>query len=202
MICDREKETKAIVSLLSNDNNIALISPRRVGKTDLMKHCLSRTNIEGKFYTFIIDIYATRSLANFTAYFGKQILEELKPLGRKAWSAFVTAISSIKACISYDAAGMPSWTVGIGGTANPNTTLDEIFKYLNGASKPGIVVIDEFQQIQKYLEGNVEALLRTYVQSCSNIHFVFSGSQRHIMGTTFTSPAHPFYQSSASSIYR
>ena len=31
--CDREKETAKIVSLLTNENNIALISPRRLGKT-------------------------------------------------------------------------------------------------------------------------------------------------------------------------
>ena len=30
--CDREKETAKIVSLLTNENNIALISPRRLGK--------------------------------------------------------------------------------------------------------------------------------------------------------------------------
>lgn len=38
--CDREKETAKIVSLLTNENNIALISPRRLGKTDLLRHCL------------------------------------------------------------------------------------------------------------------------------------------------------------------
>jgi hypothetical protein len=36
---------------------------------------------------------------------------------------------------------------------------------------------------------------RTYVQYCSNACFVFSGSQRHLMGAIFTSPARPFYQS-------
>ena len=37
--CDREKETAKIVSLLTNENNIALISPRRLGKTDWLRHC-------------------------------------------------------------------------------------------------------------------------------------------------------------------
>ena len=37
--CDREKETEKIVSLLTNENNVALISPRRIGKTDLLHHC-------------------------------------------------------------------------------------------------------------------------------------------------------------------
>ena len=40
--CDREKETAKIVSLLTNENNIALISPRRLGKTDLLRHCFGQ----------------------------------------------------------------------------------------------------------------------------------------------------------------
>ena len=35
--CDRVRETEQLVELTTNGNNIALISPRRVGKTDLIK---------------------------------------------------------------------------------------------------------------------------------------------------------------------
>ena len=37
--CDRVKETEDLVKLLTNENNMALISPRRIGKTDLVHHC-------------------------------------------------------------------------------------------------------------------------------------------------------------------
>ena len=40
--CDREKETEDIVRLLTNGNNVALISPRRYGKTDLLRHCFAQ----------------------------------------------------------------------------------------------------------------------------------------------------------------
>ena len=36
--CDREKETADVITMLLNGNNIALISPRRYGKTDLIRH--------------------------------------------------------------------------------------------------------------------------------------------------------------------
>ena len=58
--CDREKETAKIVSLLTNENNIALISPRRLGKTDLLRHCFGQPEIKEHYHTFIIDIYAAR----------------------------------------------------------------------------------------------------------------------------------------------
>ena len=71
--CDREKETAKIVSLLTNENNIALISPRRIGKTDLLRHCFQQPEIKEKYHTFIIDIYATSSVRDFVNVFGKAI---------------------------------------------------------------------------------------------------------------------------------
>ena len=68
---------------------------------------------------------------------------------------------------------------------------------MNEADKPCIVAIDEFQQIAGYPEKNVEALLRTYIQRCTNARFIFAGSQRHVMGNMFLSASRPFYQSVA-----
>ena len=77
--CDREKETAKIVSLLTNENNIALISPRRLGKTDLLRHCFGQPEIKEHYHTFIIDIYATSSVRDFVNVFGKAVLDELRP---------------------------------------------------------------------------------------------------------------------------
>ena len=194
--CDRQRETETITRLLTNENNIALISPRRIGKTDLLHHCFTQPEIKEQYHTFIIDIYPTNSMRDFINVFGKAVLDELKSKGRKAWSLFVQAVSSLRSEITYDALGQPSWGMSVGDIANPTITLDEIFNYLNHADKPCLVAIDEFQQITRYPDAdNVEASLRTYIQRCNNAHFVFSGSQRHLMGAMFTSPSRPFYQS-------
>ncbi len=194
--CDRQRETEAITRILTNGNNIALISPRRIGKTNLLHHCFTQPEIQKEYHTFIIDIYPTNSMCEFINVFGKAVLDELKSKGRKAWTNFIQAVSSLRSEITYDAAGQPSWSVSIGSITNPVTTLDEIFDYLNHAEKPCLVAIDEFQQITRYADStNVEAMLRTYIQRCGNANFVFSGSQRHLMGAMFTSPARPFYQS-------
>ncbi len=193
--CDRVKETRDVVELLTNGNNIALISPRRYGKTDLIRHCFAQKEVSDNYLTFIIDVYPTRSLAEMADKMGKTILEQLKPKGEKAWAKFIGALTSLKAGISYDAAGVPSWTVEIGDIKNPAVTLDEIFKYIQNSGKPCLVAIDEFQQILKYDGKNVEATIRTYVQYCTNANFIFSGSQRKMMGAMFTSSARPFYQS-------
>ena len=193
--CDRVKETEDLVKLLTNDNNMALISPRRLGKTDLIYHVFNQPEIKKHYYTFVIDVYATNSLGDFVDVFGKAILEELKPFGRKSWERFVSAMKSLQQQISFDINGNPVWGIGLGNSSIPSTTLDEIFNYLRTADKPCLVAIDEFQQITQYADKNVEAALRTHIQRCPNATFLFSGSKRHMMSEIFLSPSRPFYQS-------
>ena len=196
--CDRVKETATLRDLLVNENNVALISPRRLGKTDLIWHLFDNKSIRRSYYCFVVDIYATKNLGDFVNVLGKAVLDELRPKGKKAWEKFITVISSLRSEISFDLNGMPSWNVGLGSIDNPAVTLDEIFTYLNEADKPCIVAIDEFQQIAEYAEKNVEALLRTKIQQCRQAQFIFSGSKRHVMSLMFNSPAKPFYQSAVS----
>ena len=68
--CDRLRETEMLTRLLTNENNVALISPRRLGKNDLLHHCFTQPEIQKRYYTFIIDIYATTSMRDFINVFG------------------------------------------------------------------------------------------------------------------------------------
>ena len=192
--CDRVQETTSLRELLLNENNVALISPRRIGKTDLIWHVFDDEEIRRTYYCFVVDIYATKNLSDFVNMLGKAVIDELRPKGRRAWEKFVTIVSSLRSEISFDMNGLPVWSVGLGAINNPSVTLDEIFTYLNRADKPCLVAIDEFQQITRYDDDAVEATIRTYVQRCTNAHFIFSGSQRHMMNWMFTSPSRPFYQ--------
>ncbi|MBQ0073191.1 MAG: ATP-binding protein [Prevotella sp.] len=194
--CDRLTETETMVDMLTNQNNIALISPRRMGKTDLIRHCLEQDVIRNHYYTFEVDIYSTSSLNDFIDVLGKAVLETLRTKGKQVWEGFLNVLSSVRSEISFDMSGNPVWGLGLGHISNPTTTLSEIFEYLQHADKPCIVAIDEFQQILKYQDGEkIEALLRTYIQRCSNANFIFSGSHRHLMSGMFTTPSRPFYQS-------
>ena len=189
--CDRVEETRELRSLLVNENNVAIISPRRLGKTELIYHVFDCDEFRDSYYCFLVDIYATKSLSDFVNLLGKSVLDTLKPKGRSVWEKFILTVSSIRSEISFDMNGMPSWSIGLGEIRNPAATLDEIFSYLQNADRPCIVAIDEFQQITKYEDSTVEATLRTYVQRTTNAHFIFSGSQRHLMDGMFISPSRP-----------
>lgn len=194
--CDREKETRDIVKYLTNGNNMALISPRRIGKTELLYHVFSQPEIADSYYTFIVDVYSTASARDFVNVLGKEILKTLIPRGRKVWERFLTILQSLRQEISFDINGNPVWGIGLGNIENPEVTLDEIFHYLSSSDKPCLVAIDEFQQITKYCDAwQIEAMLRTHMQRCVNATFIFTGSHRHMMSEIFLSPSRPFYQS-------
>ena len=195
--CDREKETGQLLRNIQNGNNVTLISTRRMGKSGLIRHCFNNMEISTNYTTFFVDIYATKSLNDFVFLLSKSIFNQLKSTSRKVLENFLITLKSLRPEISFDENGIPSLALGIGDIHKPETSLDEIFQFLKASAKPCIVAIDEFQQITKYPETNTEALLRTYIQQSPQTRFIFSGSQRHIMGEMFHSAARPFFASTS-----
>lgn len=194
--CDREEETDFLRKQMRNGRNVALISPRRLGKTGLIHHFFHQADVREQFYTFFIDIYATSSLTELVYLLGKAIFEQLKPRSTAWRERFLQVVSSLRVGFKLDAVtGNPTFDIGLGDIQSPETTLSEIFRYLEEADRPCIVAIDEFQQVASYAEQNTEALLRTHIQKCSQTLFIFSGSKRHLMTQMFNSPAKPFCQS-------
>ena len=197
--CDRSEETAFLRKQIQNGRDVALISPRRIGKSGLIQHFFNQSDIKEQYYVFFIDIYATTSLAEFVYTLGKEIYAQLKPQSTLWKEKFFQVISSFRIGFKLDSmTGEPSFDLGLGDIQAPQTSLDEIFAYIEEADKPCIIAIDEFQQICEYAEKNVEALLRTKIQMCHHAQFIFSGSKRHVMSNMFNTPSKPFYQSAIS----
>lgn len=194
--CDRVQESARLIKSLTNGNNMVIISPRRMGKTGLIQFCYERPEIKKEYYTFFIDILHTSSLREFTYLLGREIYETLLPRSKKMVKLFVQTLKSISGKFGFDPiTGLPTFNVELGDIDRPEYTLEEIFQLLVVADKPCIVAIDEFQQIAKYPEKNIEALLRTHIQKIRNCNFVFAGSERHMMQEMFMSSVRPFYHS-------
>lgn len=194
--CDRVQESSRLLKSITNGNNMVVISPRRMGKTGLIRFCYNKLEIRKNYYTFFIDILHTSSISELTYILGKEIYETLLPRSKKMALTFVRALKSINGNFGFDTVtNMPTFNVSLGDINRPEYTLEEIFNSLAAADKPCIVAIDEFQQISKYSEKNIEALLRTYIQKISNTHFIFAGSERSMMQTMFLSSSRPFYRS-------
>lgn len=196
--CDREKETALMVKLLTNGNNIVLISQRRIGKTGLIQYCYEQEEIKDNFITIYVDILSTSNLQEFTYLLGKEIFDSIRSRGEKIWRSFLTIVKSISGKIGFDnVSGLPSLNLQLGDITSPEYTLKEIFQYISKASRPCIVAIDEFQQINRYPERNVEALLRSHLLQINNCRMIFSGSERHMLSEMFLNSSKPFYMSAS-----
>lgn len=194
--CDRVAESARLIKSVTNGNNLVIISPRRMGKTGLIQFCYDKPEIVKEYYTFFIDILHTSSLREFTYLLGREIYETLLPRSRRMANLFIQTLKSISGKFGFDpVSNFPVFSIELGDIERPEYTLEEIFSYLNNADKRCIVAIDEFQQIAKYPERNIEALLRTHIQQQANSNFIFAGSERHIIQEMFSSAARPFYHS-------
>ena len=194
--CDRENETEWFVKTLENKAHILLTSPRRMGKTQLIRHAFEQPVIRDKYYTFYTDIFSTNTLEEMVLLLSKEIYSVLVPKGTAVLNRFLSIIRSLSGCFSYNpVSGQPTFEVRLGDIQSPALTLEEIFSYLETADKPCIFAIDEFQQIASYPQKNVEALMRTHIQRMNNCCFIFAGSNRHLLENMFNSSAKPFYNS-------
>lgn len=100
--CDRVKESERLVKSLTNGNNLVIISPRRMGKTGLIRFCYEKPEIKEEYYTFFIDILHTSSLREFTYLLGKEIYETLLPRSKKMASLFIQTLKSINGKFGFD----------------------------------------------------------------------------------------------------
>ena len=175
---------------------MVVMAARRVGKSKLIDFCMASPAIKDHFICISIDILRTSSIHEFAFELGKAVFDLAAHRGTKMMRMVVNTLKSINGCFGYDPiSNTPTFNLSLGDISNPLYTLDEIFACLEQADKKCIVAIDEFQQIGYYPEKNMEAILRTYIQKCSNANFIFSGSERHLISKMFSEKAHPFYNS-------
>ncbi len=194
--CDRQKEAHRIIDKVTNGENIVVMAARRIGKSKLIDFCLDSPAIKDQFLTISIDILRTSSINEFTFELGKAVFDAAAHRSTKMMKMVVNTLKSINGCFGYDpVSNTPTFNLSLGDISNPLYTLEEIFDCIEQADKKCIVAIDEFQQIGYYPEKNMEAILRTHIQKCSNANFIFSGSERHLISEMFSEKAHPFYNS-------
>lgn len=194
--CDRIEESDRLVRQVTNGANVVLMSPRRMGKTGLIDFCFEKPKIKQHFHTISIDILRTSSLNEFTYLLGRAVFDTLGRRSQKMMKRIAATLKSLSGSFGYDPInGIPTFDIRLGDITNPEYTLEEIFSCIEQADKRCIIAIDEFQQISNYPEKNIEALLRTHIQHSANANFIFSGSERHLMGKMFLDSARPFYNS-------
>ena len=193
--CDREEESRKLLSALRNGRNVTLVSPRRMGKTGLIRHIFHMAEQQGHEHCYLVDLYQTDSLTGLVSKLAKTVIGTLDTRGERFLKTVTSLFKSLRPVFSVDPqTGEPGLSIDI-QPDYAEQSLAEIFSYMEHSGKKCLLAFDEFQRIAEYEDQNVEALLRSHIQHLTNIQFVFSGSQRHVLENMFASATRPFYQS-------
>ncbi len=192
--CDRENETKKLIEGLKNGRNITLISPRRMGKTGLIKHVFEKFDSK-EALCFYVDLDQTTCLADLVQAFGKVVLKQIGMPSGRVWKEILSWFKSLRPVLSAEpATGAPQISLDI-KPMEAEASLDEIFGWLEKSKLPCYVAFDEFQVITDYPEPKMEALMRSHIQHLTNVNFIFAGSKKHMMTEMFMAANRPFFQS-------
>ncbi len=194
--CDRQEETETVLNHFKNDRNITLISPRRIGKTGLIKNIFYQIEQENNNAVCLyLDIFATKNLQDFTEMFGTAVLNGFANKEKSFFQKAAKLLGSLRPVLVSDPfTGLPKITITV-EPSQVQLTIQQIFDLIANSKREIFIAIDEFQQIANYPETGTEALLRSHIQFTGGTHFIFAGSKFHLMTEMFGSPTRPFFQS-------
>ena len=194
--CDRQEETDLMLNHFENGRNITLVSPRRIGKTGLIKNLFYHIEHRDKnAICLYLDIYATKNLQDFTEMFGSVVFNGFARKEKSFMQKAATLLGSLRPVFTTDPyTGMPKMMITV-DPSRSQLTIQQIFELLAQSRREVYIAIDEFQQIANYPETGTEAMLRSHIQFATNVHFIFAGSKYRLMAEMFGSPQRPFFQS-------
>jgi hypothetical protein len=192
--CDREQESRALISHIRSGQSTTLAAIRRLGKTALIHHVQQK--LKPSWIPIYTDILPTENTDDLLKYLATSIIQafpEKSRQGKRIWAL----IRSLRPIISYDSyTGMPNLSFSLRPDES-RRPVEELLNLMEQGDKPVLYAIDEFQQILSYPEANVDAWLRKTIQELKNVVFIFSGSQQHLMNDLFSNPSRPFFRSTS-----
>lgn len=190
--CSREKEIKILIKNIDNQTNTAFFAQRRTGKSALIKHVffLKKTD----YNCIFVDLFSTKNIKDFADLLANSIYQSYQK--KKKGQLFLNKIKLLRPIIAMnELTGGLEITLDITRNVSIERTIPQLLTYLDEQGLKFVIAFDEFQQILKYPEKNIEEILRTSIQSLNNCQFIFCGSHVHLMNELFNNAKRPFYAS-------
>jgi len=192
---NRENDIKKLAENLKNGVSTILISPRRWGKSSLVKKTCAQLEKEGHIVCYI-DLFKTRNEEEFYQLYIQTIIKSTSTKWEEWLKTAKEFLKNLK----------PSITLG--DTTNSidmelkfefdNSNVEQIIelpqKISEKKNKKIIICIDEFQNIEFFKQPlEFQKTLRAYWQHQQDITFCLYGSKRHMMSELFKKRSMPFY---------
>lgn len=183
---DRVEELSIVKQTLNSHNHLVVISPRRFGKTSLVRKAVVESS---KPYIFI-NMQQVTNMEDFAAMLLKGVFR-IHPIERirHLFTNFrvVPTISSNPITNSIEVSFQPTFKTDL--------LIEDalgLVEKVGDADCRMVVVLDEFQEIIG-LEKNIDKKLRAIMQEQQCVNYVFLGSQESKMTQIFERKKSPFY---------
>jgi len=197
---DRDAELDRLIADLSAGQKVFLISPRRYGKSSLIRQALFAISRHGALTVEITVSSYSSYLAFLEGY--ARALASVETRWERARSWLTSAISVTRPELRYE----PDWTgAGQFAVAFPqvrserdlNRLANDVFalpaRLAAERKRTVVVALDEFQAIDAFNGGSVEHALRAAAQKQRQVGYVFAGSEPTLM-EKMIGPRRPFYK--------
>ena len=196
---DRVEDRAQLKSFLSSHINVMLISPRRWGKSSLVKVAMEELQNEQKdIRVCYIDAFSIGSESEFYRTFASQVIAcASTKLERRIQDAkkFLTGVVP-QVVIKDDVTNFMAFDVKFTPGEQDKMDILRLPETLAVAKNIRIVVcIDEFQQLANLPEyKNMEGKMRSAWQQQQHVTYCMYGSKRHMMMDIFNNSNSPFYR--------
>ena len=195
--CNRVKELVDLASMARSKNNVVIHSPRRFGKTSLVRRVQSILAEEGAI-TIFADFFGVGSVEEVAARMAESVFRVTRQ-NESVFKKAVRIISSFRPIIRpHRDSGIELTVEPAGGSAGMpllKSTMEELGTFIHENDGLVHIALDEFQEIVSLHDSlKIEATMRTEIQRQQASYF-FIGSQRRILGAIFSDSHRPFFRS-------
>lgn len=193
--CNRTSERKLMTGNIAKGRHMVLISPRRYGKSSLAHKVVSELKIPCTSIDLFLahdDAAVTKRILQGTA----EIVSTILPLNEKFLGIVQKMFQNFKVTLAAKSFNIEAtYSAGVfDPTDQVFSALRTLAKLVADKKKQVLFFIDEFQDIASAQSAkSIQGAIRHVAQETSNIIFVFSGSNRHLLLELFDDKSMPLY---------
>ena len=194
---DRAEDAKRLTANLMHGINTILISPRRWGKTSLVKKVISEMDrIDMK--PVFIDIFQCKSEYEFYHAFATAVIKQTSSKFDEWVEIGKTFLANVSPKFSFGSDPMNDFTLSFEWNPKDDTETDILQLPERIAQKKNVrlvVCLDEFQQVADFADSvKFQKKLRSVWQHQQNVTYCMFGSKKHLMENIFNDKSMPFYK--------
>lgn len=196
---DRVEDRKELKNFLRHGINVILVSPRRWGKSSLVRASMDELVLEEpKTKVCFMDASKIHTEEEFYNKFASTVIQGVSSTLEQKLSDLVKFINRFTPSITIASAPMNSVEVNLKVNPvkeSPENILQLPEKIAEAKGIKIIICIDEFQQLANIPNWkNLEAMLRAEWQLQHHTTYCLYGSKMHMMKDIFNKESSPFFK--------